>query len=285
MRAEIRGDVARGRADREDGHMSFQQTRDLSGRTALITGASGGLGAATAVEFARRGADLVLHAHAHDEGMRGAVARCEALGARVTTIVSDLSDPGFDGVAVVDAAFAAQPGLDVFVSCAGAHIDLPFLDMTAERFDRTWRLNVRSGYLIALALARGWASAGTAGRMVFVGSINGDLSEATSTAYDISKAAVHGMVRTLCVELAPRGIRVNGIAPGLIRTPATSWLEASPEKAAWAESHTPNGTVPGPDGCAAGIAFLVSDAAEHIQGHILRVDGGLSVVQFPPLPD
>lgn len=264
--------------------MSFLNSEDLSGRATLITGASGGLGTATAVEFARRGADLVLHGHAQDSGMREVVARCEALGARVTTIVSDLSGPGFDGAELVDAAVEAESGLDVFVSCAGAHIDLPFLDMTAERFDQTWRLNVRSGYLIALALARRWTPTGVAGRMVFVGSINGDLSEETSTAYDISKAAVHGMVRALCVELAPRGIRVNGVAPGLIRTPATSWLEASPEKAAWAELHTPNRVVPGPDGCATSIAFLASDAAEHIQGQVLRVDGGLSIVQFPPLP-
>lgn len=265
--------------------MSFQNEKTLAGRTALITGASGGLGTATAAEFARRGAALVLHGHAHDRGMQEVVAECEALGARVTTIVSDLSDAAFDGTTLVDAAFEAEPGLDILISGAGAHIDLSFLEMTPERFDRTWRLNVRSGYLIALALARRWVQTATSGRLVFVGSINGDLSESTSTAYDISKAAVHGMVRTLCVELAPRGIRVNGIAPGLIRTPATSWLESSPEKAAWAELHTPDGAVPGPDGCAAAIAFLASDAAQHVQGHILRVDGGLSAVQFPPLPD
>jgi NAD(P)-dependent dehydrogenase (short-subunit alcohol dehydrogenase family) len=114
-----------------------------------------------------------------------------------------------------------------------------------------------------------------------VGSINGRLAEQTHAAYDTSKGAVEMMVRTLCVELAPHGIRVNGIAPGLFRTPLTSAALDDPRFLEWMQRHTPNGQVPGPEVAGEAAVFLLSDAASHIHGQMLLIDGGMSVWQQP----
>jgi NAD(P)-dependent dehydrogenase (short-subunit alcohol dehydrogenase family) len=121
--------------------------------------------------------------------------------------------------------------------------------------------------------------------VVFTGSINGQLAEMDHSGYDTSKGAVWMMVRTLCVALAPHGIRVNAIAPGLIATPLTNpVLARDAEALEWMQVHTPNGQVPGPEVCGPAALFLLSDAAEHIHGQTLLVDGGMSVWQQPDLP-
>jgi NAD(P)-dependent dehydrogenase (short-subunit alcohol dehydrogenase family) len=90
------------------------------------------------------------------------------------------------------------------------------------------------------------------------------------------------MVRTLTVELAPQGIRVNGLAPGVVITPQTNWIiDANPEKAEWVRLHTPNGQIPSADVCGSGAVYLVSDDAWHVHGHMLMVDGGMSAWQYP----
>jgi glucose 1-dehydrogenase len=89
------------------------------------------------------------------------------------------------------------------------------------------------------------------------------------------------MVRTLAVALAPHRIRVNGLAPGLVRTEATRWLDAQPAKAAWLTHHTPNGQIPDAAVCGPGAVYLVSDEADHVHGHMLMIDGGMSAWQQP----
>jgi NAD(P)-dependent dehydrogenase (short-subunit alcohol dehydrogenase family) len=103
-------------------------------------------------------------------------------------------------------------------------------------------------------------------------------------AYDTSKGAIEAMVRTLCVSLAPRGIRVNGIAPGLVRTPLTASALDQPGVTEWMRLHTPNGQVPGAEVCGSAAAFLVSDQAWHIHGQMLLIDGGMSSWQQPDPP-
>ncbi len=114
-----------------------------------------------------------------------------------------------------------------------------------------------------------------------IGSINGRLAEPTHAGYDTSKGAVEMMVRTLCVELAPHKIRVNGLAPGLFRTPLTERALSDPHVLKWMQYHTPNGQVPGPEVAGECAAFLLSDAAQHVHGQMLLVDGGMSVWQQP----
>ena len=118
-----------------------------------------------------------------------------------------------------------------------------------------------------------------------IGSINGRLAEQTHSCYDTSKGAIEAMVKTLCVELAPLGIRVNGLAPGLVRTPLTHVIDDDPRFARWMELHTPNRQVPGSEVCGDGAVYLCSDAASHVHGQMLLVDGGMSAWQQPDMPE
>ncbi len=140
-------------------------------------------------------------------------------------------------------------------------------------------------YFLTQFFAKRWIGSRTRGRVLFTGSINGLLAEPTHTAYDASKAAVAGLVRSLCVALAPHGIRVNSMAPGLVRTPLTNQiLDHDAAALKWMKLHTPNGEVPAADVCGGAAVFLLSDLAEHIHGQTLYVDGGMSVWQQPDLP-
>jgi NAD(P)-dependent dehydrogenase (short-subunit alcohol dehydrogenase family) len=143
---------------------------------------------------------------------------------------------------------------------------------------------VRSPYFLTQWFAKRWIAGKIGGRVLMVGSINGRLAEEDSTAYDTSKGAVEMMVRTLAVALAPKGIRVNGVAPGLVRTPQTKWLDDRPAAARWIAHHTPDGQIPDADVCGPAAVYLCSDAASHVHGQMLVVDGGMSVWQQPAAP-
>jgi NAD(P)-dependent dehydrogenase (short-subunit alcohol dehydrogenase family) len=241
---------------------------DLKGHAALVTGATSGVGKAIADSFRAAGAVVVTH------GLEPSAQIPADLSAITEKTIDDL----------FERTMALSPNCDILVSNAGAFFDVSFEKMTFERFEKTIRLNVQAGYFLTQRFAKHWIANNIRGRVLFTGSINGRLAEPDSTAYDISKGAVEMMVKTLAVALAPKGIRVNGIAPGLVRTNATTWLEAQPERARWMELHTPNGMVPGPEVCGPGAVYLCSDAAEHVLGQMLLVDGGMSAWQQPNMP-
>ncbi|MGQ9651204.1 MAG: SDR family NAD(P)-dependent oxidoreductase [Phycisphaerae bacterium] len=257
----------------------------LKGHAALVTGSTKGVGRAIAIAFAEAGADVVIHGRATSDEARETMEQCRRHGVQVAFVAGDLSGPCEAGVnKVFSEATAAHGGIDILVNNAGQYFDVPFLEMDIERFEKTMRLNVASGYFLTQRFARRWIERKTRGRVLFVGSINGRLAEPASTAYDTSKGAVEMMVRTLAVELAPRGIRVNGLAPGLVRSASTAWLESQPAKAAWLAWHTPDGQIPDASVCGPGAVYLVSDAAEHVHGHMLLIDGGMSAWQHPEPP-
>ena len=175
--------------------------------------------------------------------------------------------------------------ISLLVNNAGVFIDKPFLEMDESTFDRTFDLNVKVGYFLTQFFSKYWIMRRVAGRVLFTASINGLLAEADHTAYDASKAAVSSMVRSLCVALAPKGIRVNAIAPGLVRTPLTNQVLSQDEDSIrWMQLHTPNGRVPDASVCGPMAAFLLSDDAEHIHGQTIYIDGGMSAWQQPDLP-
>lgn len=252
----------------------------LKGHAALITGSTKGVGRAIAQAYAAAGADVLIHGRAHSVEADDMLAACRAKGVKAEFIAADLSQPEADG-ALFTAAIKAMQNLDILVNNVGQFLDLPFEEMTRDRFTRTMRLNVESAYFLTQSFANHWIGNEVNGRVLFIGSINGRLAEPNSTAYDTSKGAVEMMVRTLAVALAPKNIRVNGLAPGLVRTPQTSWIDTRPEQARWVAHHTPNGQIPGADVCGLGAVYLVSDEAEHVHGHMLLIDGGMSAWQQP----
>ena len=258
---------------------------DLKGHRALITGGTQGVGGAMAIQIAAAGADVVLVGLKDDELARQTLDQCRQSGQQAELVTADLSAPPDRWLEPLIAQIdGALPDIDLLVNNAGTFIDTSFLDMDFPCFQTTMHLNVTSGYFLTQAFARRWIPNKIAGRVVFTGSINGILSEPDHTAYDTSKGAVAAMVRSLCVALAPHDIRVNSVAPGLVRTPLTDVLNQDKNLDSWMKLHTPNGQVPGPEVCAGAAVFLLSDAAQHIHGQTLYVDGGMSSWQQPDAP-
>jgi NAD(P)-dependent dehydrogenase (short-subunit alcohol dehydrogenase family) len=259
----------------------------LDGRTALITGGTQGVGAAIAASLAQAGCDIVLHGLREDDAALRTKAVCEQFGRTVSLVFCDLAGPTAECVQTLfEQSNATSDKISILVNNAGTFIDKPFLEMDLATYERTMRLNVASGYFLTQAFARDWVKRKVAGRVLFTGSINGELAEPDHTAYDASKGAVRTLVRSLCVSLAPLGIRVNAMAPGLVVTPLTSPVLARDADAMqWMKLHTPNRAVPGAEACGAAAVFLLSDEAHHIHGQTLLVDGGMSVWQQPDLPD
>lgn len=258
---------------------------DLSGRTALITGSSRGVGRALALAIAKAGADVVLHGIAMDDDAEWTIEACRKFDVDVQFIAGDLSGTSESTLVFAESVSSLSPNIDLLVNNAGSYFDVPFLELPAETFEKTMRLNVFSYFLLTQHFAKRWVANQQAGRVLMIGSINGRLAERTHVAYDTSKGAIEMMVKSLCVELAPHNIRVNGLAPGLFYTPLTAPGLDIPEERQWMELHTPNGHVPTPEVAGGAAVFLLSDAAEHIHGQMLLVDGGMSVWQQPTRPE
>lgn len=265
--------------------MKFETHSGLKGHAALVTGSSQGVGAGIAEALAAAGADVVVHAREPEAGAREVAERCRAHGVQAACVFHDLLGPVEAGAdELLGKALGAHAGLDLLVNNAGGFFDAPYLEISAAGLEKTLRLNVVSAYFLTQRFARHWVARGVGGRVVFTGSVNGILAERNSTAYDVSKGAVEMLVRSLAVALAPHGIRVNGMAPGFVATPLSSRALARPGFREWLALHTPNGEVPPAAVCGPAVAFLLSDAAAHICGHMLRVDGGISAWQHPPPP-
>ena len=258
----------------------------LKGHAALVTGGTMGVGRAIAAQLAKCGADVVLHGLRDDEAAQAAVSEVRGHGVRCELVTGDLTGPTDEAVAAVfEAANSTDLDIDLLMSNAGTYSEGEFLNMDLATFARTMKLNVYSHFFLIQQFARRWIENGTNGRVLLTGSINGRLAEHTHAAYDTSKGAVEMMVKTLAVTLSPHNIRVNGMAPGLVRTPLTAPALDLPGVTEWMKLHTPNGQVPGPEACAGAAAFLVSDEAYHIQGQMLLVDGGMSAWQQPDPPE
>ena len=258
----------------------------LRGRTALVTGSTQGVGRAIAEAFAQAGADVVVHGRDASEDWQSVVESCQSHGVQAEFIALDLLAAPVEEIApkLFELALDKLPAIDTLVNNAGTFRDKPFLEMDLATYRHTMQLNVDTPYFLTQCFARHWVERKVAGRVLMTGSINGQLAEPDHTCYDSSKGAVATMIKSLCVSLAPHGIRVNGMAPGLVSTPLTSIIEEDPDFKRWMCYHTPNGEVPGPEVCGDAAVFLVSDAARHVHGQMLLVDGGMSIWQQPDMP-
>jgi NAD(P)-dependent dehydrogenase (short-subunit alcohol dehydrogenase family) len=246
------------------------KTFSLAGSAGLVTGSSKGIGLAIAHGLREAGAEVVFH------GNTSRPADLPADSAFVAGNLLELETPP----ALIAAAFAAKPQLDLLVCNAGSFFDRDFLSMGAAEWERTMNLNVRAAYFTVQAFARELVARQRPGAVVIVSSTNGFQSEDESTAYDTSKGALVMMTRTLAQALAPHRIRVNGMAPGLIRTPLTKWIDEQDEKRHHYEKKIFLGRVGEAEDCAGPTAFLLSPAAAYITGQVIVVDGGLTVGQI-----
>ncbi len=251
----------------------------LIGRTALVTGAGQNLGHAIAAELARQGADVVVHAR-HLEQADAAAAAIDA-GTTIRAIGFDLGQPE-----AIAAGFDTLDELGVVVDTLvlnAAHLGLSDLSTTEqplEFFDEVIGVNLTGVHRCSMLAASRLISAGKPGTITVISSLAGDRAIHGRLAYNTSKAAVDGFVRSLALELAPHRIRVNGIAPGYVWS--DRWTQISPAEAAARRAQIPAGAETAQSEIAHLVAFLASDAAPTLTGERIVIDGGLAAQQSPP---
>jgi len=246
-------------------------------RTALVTGASYGVGAATAAALARDGFDVAVTATKRDN-LAATLRAVEATGARAVPLALDLRDQ--DGIArAADDAVAAFGRVDVLVNNAGANLRKDAVDVTPQEWGAVMAVNIRGTFFLTQAVGRRMIATGRGGAIVNLASTHALVGIAERSTYGISKAALLGMTRMLAVEWAPHGIRVNTIAPGRLDTPSPSRAEkgADPEYMAAMLKRIPLRKQASAEEVAATVVYLTSPAAAAMTGQILVLDGGLTV--------
>jgi NAD(P)-dependent dehydrogenase (short-subunit alcohol dehydrogenase family) len=250
-------------------------TETFRGRAAIVTGASSGIGRAIARHLAHDGADLCLVAAPQDAiDLDGVAEDIRSAGRRVVSIASDVGEPETAERAVTE-TLDAFGRLDHLASNAGIAYFEEVLDSPLEHFDHTMRVNVRGMYLMTQAVGRAMAER-AGGTMVCTASTASFAGEEYQATYNASKGAVAQLARSLAIDLAPYGIRVNAVAPGWVQTPPTAEILADETQWSKHRSRIPLDRPAEPSEIASVAAFLLSDASSYMTGSLVVADGGLT---------
>lgn len=247
----------------------------LGGKTALITGASRGLGWATARAMAEAGAHVALNGR-DPKTLAARADELAAAGYAASVAAFDVPDPEATGAGLAAAA-DRQGGIDILVSNAGINHREPIETFSIEDWQRIIDTNLTACFVLARDAGRGMVERGW-GRIIVTGSIMGQIARPGLPAYVAAKGGVHALTRALAAELGPKGVTCNAIAPGYFLTDFTTALKDNAEFDAMVRQRTPLGRWGEPEELAGAVVFLASDAAAYVNGHVLTVDGGLTAV-------
>ncbi|QJF52161.1 SDR family NAD(P)-dependent oxidoreductase [Roseobacter ponti] len=239
---------------------------DLTGRRALVTGASSGIGLGCAVALAEAGAHVVCAAR-----RPGPLQECTdamaAAGLSAEAMVLDQTDLG-----ALEAAFADP--FDVVINSAGLARHSPATETTPDDFDAVMNINLRSAYFLSVCAARALIAAGRPGSVIHISSQMGHVGGVDRAVYCASKHALEGMVKSMAIEWGRAGIRINTICPTFIRTPLTKETFASPERLAWIMEKIRLPRVGEVEDIMGAAVFLASDASAMVTGTSMLIDGG-----------
>ena len=252
-------------------HSYKENKMNLTGKVALVTGASRGIGQATAIELAKAGADIVVNFIGNETVAQETVEAIEALGRKVIKIKADVGNAE-EVQAMVDEAVATFGHIDILVNNAGITRDGLLIRMKDSDWDDVLNINLKGVYLVSKAVAKIMVKQ-RSGRIINMTSVSGVTGNVGQANYAAAKAGVIGFTKTCAKELAARGITVNAVAPGFIETAMTDVL---PEKIKEGIAATvPFGRMGQPEEIASVVTFLASDFASYITGQVLNVDGGM----------
>jgi len=246
---------------------------DLSGKTALITGSSAGIGLALARGLAGAGAAVVLNGR-NDAKLQAVTGQLRSEGADVHAAAFDASDAAAVGAAVayVEAEIGA---IDILVNNAGMQRRAPLQDFTQEHWHELMRTNLDSVFIVGQAVARHMIPRGC-GKIINICSVQSELGRPGIAPYTASKGAVKMLTKGMAIDWGPHGLQVNGIGPGYFKTELNQALVDNPEFSAWLIGRTPSRRWGDVEDLVGAAVFLASDASRFVNGHILYVDGGVT---------
>ena len=259
--------------------------RGLEGKNVLVTGGSSGIGQAIAVRFAEYGANVAINylrrpeeAAGTQDQVHACVAKVQRAGVRDVLVGADVSNED-DVVRMVGEAVDGLGGVDVLVNNAGIQISRPSDELSSKDFDTVLAVNLRGAFMCARETIKHLLAQDKPGAIVNVSSVHQLIPKPDYLGYSVSKGGMQNLTRTLALEYAGRGIRVNGVGPGATVTPINrAWVD-DPVKRAQVEEHIPMRRAGSSDEMAGVTAFLASDDAAYITGQTIFVDGGLTL--FP----
>ncbi|MGL4284919.1 MAG: SDR family oxidoreductase [Phreatobacter sp.] len=246
---------------------------DLTGKRALVTGSSQGIGLAIARGLAEHGAEVVLNGR--DGG------KLEAAAAQLAAAGHSVSIAGFDvtaaeavkqGVAEIERGIGA---IDILVNNAGMQFRTPLEDFPAEKWEQLLSTNISSVFYVGQAVARHMIARGH-GKIINIASVQSELARPGIAPYTATKGAVKNLTRGMCADWAKHGLQVNAIAPGYFKTPLNQALVDNPEFSAWLEKRTPAARWGNVDELIAAAVFLAGKGSSFVNGHTLYVDGGIT---------
>ncbi|MCZ7911442.1 SDR family oxidoreductase [Agrobacterium leguminum] len=247
---------------------------DLTGRCALITGSSQGIGFALAEGLAAHGAEVVLNGRDRVK-LDAAVSTLRDAGFNASASDFDVTDAVAVNAGI--AAIEAEIGpIDILINNAGMQFRSPLEDFPADRWEQLLKTNISSVFYVGQAVARYMIARGC-GKIVNIASVQSELARPGIAPYTATKGAVKNLTRGMSTDWAKHGLQVNAIAPGYFRTPLNQALVDNPEFSAWLEKRTPAGRWGDVEELVGAAVFLSSNASSFVNGHTLYVDGGITI--------
>ena len=246
---------------------------DLTGRTALVTGASKGIGFGLARGLGRAGARIVLNGR-DETRLAAAAGQLRSEGLAIEVAAFDAADHAAVA-AGIEAVEAGIGPVDILVNNAGMQFRAPLEDFPVERWSELMRTNVDTAFFVGQAVARRMIPRGR-GKIINVASVQSELARPGIAPYTATKGAIRQLTKGMCTDWARHGLQVNAIAPGYFKTELNQALVDNPDFSAWLAGRTPAGRWGEVEELVGAAVFLASDASSFVNGHILYVDGGIT---------
>ncbi len=253
----------------------------LQQKVALVTGSSRGIGRAIALGFAKEGADVIVNYLKNKKAAQEVVSKIKEMSRKSMAFQVDLGKlPDIERL--VDRSWAEFGRIDILVNNAGVSYIEPFDKITEETWDRTLEVNLKGVFFCSQRVARLMIKNKIKGKIINVSSTNGEIAEANTAHYNASKGGVNMLTQSLAIELAPYGINVNGLAPGVIKTEIDVDFFVDPSFKEYYRKNIPLERFGEVEECVGAAIFLATNESSYVTGHTIIIDGGLLSQQVPP---